>query len=109
MAVANSNVAREGNRFREIMCIMCSVCGSTLAKAARGTGECVILDIIQNKGQVSSQADRRGLHVQTVPGVNIQFDICAVCYFRYAISAELEPTDIFILVILAMILHFKSI
>lgn len=61
---------------------MCNVCGK-LTKAARGTGKCVTLDIIQNKGQVPSQADRRGPHVQTMPGVNIRCDICAVCYFHW--------------------------
>ncbi len=60
---------------------LCAMCDK-LEKAARGTGKCVTLDIIQNKGQVSSQADRRGPHVQTMPGVNIHYDICAVCYFH---------------------------
>lgn len=88
ITVANSNVPREGKRDRKEMLksmfdetTLCAMCDK-LEKAARGTGKCVTLDIIQNKGQVSSQADRRGPHVQTMPGVNIHYDICAVCYFH---------------------------
>lgn len=55
-------------------------CVVTLEKAARGPGKCMTLDIIENKGQMSSQADRGGPHIWTMPGVNIHCDIVAVCY-----------------------------
>lgn len=51
----------------------------TFEKAAEGTSEWLTLDVIQNKGQMSSQADRWDSHVWTKPGVNIRRDICAVC------------------------------
>ena len=73
------------NETEKGCCEACSpsqCCGNKVEIAARGTGKCVTLDIIQNKGQVSSQADRRSPHVQTMPGVNIHCDICAVCYFH---------------------------
>lgn len=50
----------------------------TFEKAAEGTSEWLTLDVIQNKGQMSSQADRWDSHVWTKPGVNIRRDICAV-------------------------------
>lgn len=51
-------------------------------KAQRGEGKCMTLDIVQNKGQMSSQAHRRAPHIWTAPGVNILCDISAVCYFH---------------------------
>lgn len=59
----------------------CEILVITLEKATRGTSKWMTLDIIPNKGQMSSQADRWDPHVWTMPGVNIRHDICAVCYF----------------------------
>lgn len=71
--------------------------GHKVQKAARGRGKYLTFDIIQTQGLVSSQADGRGLHISTMPGVNIHFDIGVVCYFhRLTFSSSHTGDDFYI-------------